>query len=66
MGWERKVYLKPKDDKIYQRREVCWYGQIFHRYPDAVTARQYSRWHSNFDRIVKVWGGWKIMPFDKE
>lgn len=23
MDWERKAYLKPKDDKIYQRREVC-------------------------------------------
>ena len=66
MGWERKVYLKPKDDKIYQRREVCWYGHIFHRYEDAVTARKCSRWHNDFDRIVKVWGGRKIVPGGKE
>lgn len=66
MDWERKVYLKPKNDETYQRRDVCWYGHIFRRYEDAVTARQYSRWHSDFDRIVKVWGGWKIVPAGRE
>lgn len=60
MDWERKDYLKPKDDETYQRREVCWYGHIFRRYPDAVTARKHSRWHSNFDPIVKIWRRKKI------
>lgn len=55
-----------KDDETYQRWDRCWYGTIFYRYEDAVTARRCSRWHSDFDRIVKVWGGWKIMPWGKE
>ena len=58
--------MKPKEDEKYRIRDRCWYGQIFHRYPDAVTARQYSRWHNDFDRIVKVWHGWKIMPGGNE
>ena len=58
--------MKPKDDEIYHRPDVPWYGHIFRRYPDAVTARQSSRFCSNFDRIVKVWGGWKIMPMERE
>lgn len=54
------------NDETYQLPYACWYGHIFRRYEDAVTARQYSRWHSDFDRIVKVWGGWKIVPAGRE
>lgn len=52
--------MKGKD--FYTRSDVCWYGHIFRRFEDAAIARDCSRWHSDADAIVKVWGGWKIIP----
>lgn len=45
----------------YKAYNACWYGHIFKRRRDAETARAYSLWHEPDDRIVKVWGGWKLM-----
>lgn len=45
----------------YKAHNACWYGHIFKCRSDAEMARAYSLWHEPDDRIVKVWGGWKLM-----
>lgn len=39
-----------------------WYGQIFKSRWEALLAKCYSRYHDPADKIVRVWGGWKITP----
>ena len=50
------------DLENYKDPGRVWYGHIFADRWAAILARYYSRYHDPADRIVRVWGGWKITP----